>query len=143
MVRKTLSRPVLTDGWLHAAFAIKYLIFAAFGIIGALSSVPAIAEVAGALYEFAWATSIAIVNLMTVVLIFRNIRTGYLREKPVKYEWYLTFLIVGLVATYSIALLTLAFGDSDSRNSVAIISFALLIFPIWRIRYLYRILRGK
>ncbi len=140
-----IQRPVFTDAWLHVAFMFKYLIFAAFGLVGALSSVPAIAAVAGALYEFLWAISIAVVNAATVGLIAYNIKHGYDRTstRAIEWEWYATFLIIGLVLTYSVALITLSLGGSDTRDSLAIISMALLVFPVWRIRFLYRIIRGK
>ena len=138
-----LKKPVLTDRSLDLAFAVKFFIFAGFGLGGALSTVPAIAEVAGALYEFLWTISIFIIGSVTALLTLWNIHTDYFRTRFVKWEWYGTILMTGLIATYALALSTLAVQGFERRFSLSIISFALLVFPVWRIRDLFKRLKGR
>lgn len=142
MLRK-LSRPAVTDRWFDVSFAIKYFIFGVFGVVGFFTSVPAIAEIGGSLYEFLWTFSIAVMGFAAAALVFKNVHGNYSRLRLVQWEWYATILLTGLVLTYSAALLILSIQGYERRFSLSIISLALLVFPVFRIRYLYRFLRGK
>lgn len=136
-----VTAPVLTDKTLDLAFAVKYFIFSVFGAVGAASTVPAISVVGGAVYELFWTISIFLVSLAATALVLYNLFHQPTKWNTIKLEFYTTIGVVFLVGTYSGALITLALQGSDTRYSLAVISLSLLVFPVWRLRQLWKKLK--
>lgn len=134
----TKSIPILVDDSLNKAMSIKYAIFSLFGFAGIYTRIPAISEVSG-----------NTVALITAVVVFLSAGVAAIAawrcERGVKWrklEIYSAEVFVPFAAMYAIALLwlSLVVGD-DQRIGTTVLSMALLIMPIWRIRYLIR--RGR
>lgn len=128
-------KPVLVDETIYRAFAAKYIIYGVFGLAGALTSVPSVTEVAGELYATIWASLMSLLSFVVAWLAWGG--------KHERGELYATICLIGLILVYSISLILLALGGSSGRSALAVIATALLVFPIWRVRFLFRKLRHE
>lgn len=63
--------------------------------------------------------------------------------RMIRLEAYAKIVLVGLIGSYSIALLTLAAGDSPDRGFIAVLSIALLFLPFGRLQVLGSKMRRK
>lgn len=133
----TKSIPILVDDSLNKAMSIKYAIFSLFGFAGIYTRMPAISEVSG-----------DTVALITAVVVFISAALASLAawrcERGVKWrklEIYSAEVFVCFSAVYAMTLLWLSLLGDDQRIGVTALTMALLIMPIWRIRYLIR--RGR
>ena len=134
MSNKTL-KPVLVDETIYHAFTAKYIIYGIFGLAGAITSVPSVTEVAGELYATIWALMVSVLSFVVAWLSW-----GGRHERG---ELYATICLIGLILVYSISLILLALNGSSGRSALAVLATALLVFPVWRVRFLYRKLRHE
>lgn len=134
MNRNTRPTPILVDNSLNIAFAIKYFIYFMFGVSGFVVSVPSITEFAGEVVATLTTAIVGVAALISSVC-------AYLSHKSLKYqkvEFYSTIVLISFVLVYDGSIIALAFAGDDGRINLAIIATALLVMPIWRLRYLYR-----
>ncbi len=130
----TRSIPILVDNSLNRAFAVKYAVFAAFGLSAIFFGVPSIAEL--------WSHTVAnITGFMVFISATTAALAAWNTEKHVRWRKvgiYAGYAFIFSGALYDIALVILAFAGDDRRVSAAIISAALIVMPIWYVRYLIR-----
>ena len=130
----TRSVPILTDNSLNRAFAVKYAIYSLFGLSGLITHIPSIAAVVGEVIATFLAGVVFISSALASVSAWHSVKGG----AWVKRELYATIVLVSFVAVYNITLIYLAAIGSTSRINLAIIASALLVMPIWRIRYILK-----
>lgn len=130
----TRSVPVLTDNSLNRAFAVKYAIYSLFGLSGVITHIPSVAEITGEVVATLLAGIVCIAGALASVSAWHSVKEGVW----VKRELYATIVLVSFVAVYNIALIYLAAIGSVSRVNLAIIASALLVMPIWRIRFILK-----
>ena len=128
------SLPVLTDNSLNVAFAIKYFIYALFGISGVAIAVPSFAEVAGGVAALVLAAIVAVSASIASVAAFMHQKN----TEWMKLEFYSSCVMVIFVGLYSGSLIYLSITGDANRINLAIIATALLVMPIWRLRFLYK-----
>lgn len=132
--RHTQSIPVLVDNSLNRAIAIKYVIYALFGLAGMLTSIPSITELAGE-------ASAAILSAIVMVTSVAASVAAWNSTKNVqweKIEIFSTITMVCFLGVYNFALIYLSLMGDVDRINVAVIALGLLVIPIWRIRYLLK-----
>lgn len=128
------QKPVLVDDSLFKAFSIKYFIYAVFGLSGLLVAVPSIAETAGEFSARAISATIMVLGALSAFAVLRAIdSTGWERV-----EFYSTIGLISFVAMYDVSAIYLAALGSDSRINLAIIASALLVMPLWRVRWILK-----
>lgn len=133
--RPTRQVPVLVDNSLNRAFALKYAIYAAFGVSGLLVGVPSFAAISSQLVAFVLAGVVAISSILASISVWHSVVGGIW----VKRELYATIVMITFVGFYDAALFYLTiFEGSSERTSAAVISLALIVLPIWRIRHILR-----
>lgn len=132
--QSTKPVPVLTDNSLHRAFAAKYVVYCLFGLSGVISHIPSLSIIAGEYVAILLAGIVAVTAALAAVAAWNSSKGG----PWLKRELYATIVLVVFVAVYDIALIALTILGIGDRLNVAIIAFALLIMPSWRIRYLVK-----
>jgi len=128
-------RPVLVDTSLNYAFAIKYLFYAGFGIAGTIFSVPVIANVGGSYYEAGWCFAISVLAVISAVQVWKNARL-YVPIRSMKREIYSTLPMNVLLSFYAIFMTYLSVQGDTGRVSLAVLAYALIVMPTWRVLYL-------
>lgn len=134
MTRSTKSQPILVDTSLNKAFAVKYAVYALFGLSGVVTHIPSLAFIVGEVAATVLAGIVAVSGALASVAAWNSIKLG----KWVKRELYATIVLVVFVAVYDIALIYLAVIGEGNRINLAIIAAALLVMPFWRIRYILK-----
>lgn len=134
MNRHTQPIPVLVDNSLNRAIAIKYAIYALFGLAGVITNVPSIEQLAGQAIATVLA-AIVMVSSVTAGVSAWNCAKNAIWERI---EIFSTIVMVCFIAVYNFALIWLSILGDVGRINVAVIAMALLVIPIWRIRYLVR-----
>lgn len=139
MNRHTRPLPILVDNSMNRAFAVKYALFSLFGAAGFLTDIPAITEMSGqavaSVVGFIVFTSAGITSLAAW-------NSEKFKEWR-KFEIYSTYFFLASVGIYSIDMIWLAFSGSHGRIALAFLSLALLVMPVWRLRYLIRRTRSN
>lgn len=130
----TKSLPVLTDNSLNRAFSVKYAIYSAFGLSGIITHIPSLSLIAGEAVATILAAVVAVAGALASIAAWNFIKGG----KWIKREFYATIFLVSFVGMYDIALIILTFLGEGDRLNLAIIASALLVMPIWRIRYILK-----
>lgn len=122
--------PILVDTSLHVAFAIKYAIYAMFGLLAAVFGAPTLERVAGS----------GVTQVIGAVILIASVASGFstLRSPGSviweKVELYSTITVVSFVSVYcTFAGYLAAVHESDDYLSRAVLAAALLVFPLWRI----------
>lgn len=128
------AKPLLVDNSLNRAFAIKYGIYAVFGFSGMVSHVPSIALVAGQLVATIVGGIIGVAGVWAAASAWNFMKSPRWQRSEV----YATVTLVAFVSVYVATLLYLAAIGEGSRLNLAIIATALLVMPIWRIRYIIK-----
>lgn len=131
-MKHTQSIPILVDNSMNRAFAIKYAIYALFGFAGVLTSIPSITDVAGETVATIVAAVVMTSALICACAAWRTERGRFWQ----KLEIYSTISLISFVLVYNVCLVWLAVTGDMGRVGVAVISTALLVFPVWRCRYL-------
>lgn len=128
------QKPMLVDNSLNRAFSVKHLIFAVFGISGIITSIPSISIVAG---EFIATIISGIITVAAVVAAYFS--WNFLRgPRYQRWELYSTITVVVFVGVYVANLIYLAVIGEGNRINVAVIASALLVFPVWRIKFILK-----
>jgi hypothetical protein len=129
LIKRPPRKPILVDSSLHTAFAIKYAIYAAFGLLGTVYGPPSIALVAGATVAHTVSLIIFVCSIVAMAATLRS------HIKPIwkKVELYSTIGVVSFVSVYFVSAATLAVLGDSSRANLAIIAIALIVLPTWRI----------
>lgn len=135
---RTKPIPILVDNGINRAFAIKYLIYALFGLTGIFTHIPSVVEVAGVLVAQAVAVCVFLSAASASVAAW-NFHRGL---RWLKAEIYSTYFLISFVFIYNIALVYLTLSGDESRLNLAVIATALLVMPIWRVRDLIKKGRG-
>lgn len=130
----TKRRPVLVDNSLNTAFAVKYFIFAAFGLTGMIVHIPALATVAGEAVATFLAGVVALSGFAAAICVLNSYRSA----RWVRSEFYTTVTLVAFTAVYNICLIYLAVIGAGSRINLAVIATALLVMPIWKLYYILK-----
>lgn len=126
--------PMLVDESLNWAFAVKYFIYALFGLAGAISSIPAIALLAGD----AVATTVgSIIALAAAVASFSTLRASHNKVAKML-EFYSTVILVVFIMVYIFALSYLAIQGDHDRIAVAVIASGLVVLPCWKLSWIIR-----
>lgn len=132
--RHTQSIPILVDNSLNKAMAIKYVIFALFGLAGVVSRLPTVAEfIGGALASFT--SAIVCISAAFAAMGAWNSTKGNHWEKV---EIYSAIIFVSFSAIWAMASVWLFVAGAADRITSVPLSLALLVMPIWRIRYLIK-----
>lgn len=131
---RTKQVPVLVDNSLNRAFALKYAIYALFGVSGVVTHIPSLAIVAGEAAATILAGTVAVSGILASIAAWNSIKMGVW----VKRELYATIVLVAFVGVYDIALVILTILGVGDRLNLAIIATALLVMPGWRIRNILR-----
>lgn len=131
---RTKQVPVLVDNSLNRAFALKYAIYALFGVSGVVTHIPSLAIVAGEAAATILAGTVAISGVLASIAAWNSIKKGVW----VKRELYATIVLVAFVGVYDAALVILTILGVGDRINLAIIATALLVMPGWRIRNILR-----
>lgn len=130
----TKPAPVLTDNSLNRAFAIKYAIYAAFGVSGVITHIPSLAIVAGEAAATVLAGVVGLAGVLASISAWNSLRGGVW----VKRELYATITMCAFIAMYDLALVALSIAGVGDRVNLAIIAAALLVMPIWRIVWMLK-----
>lgn len=127
-------KPMLVDESLNWAFAVKYFIYAFFGVAGAIANIPSVSILAGS----AVATTLGvIIGLSAAAAGVSTLRAG--RSKVAEmWEFYSTVTMVAFVTVYISALIYLAIQGDHDRVAVAVIASALIILPCWKLSWIIR-----
>lgn len=131
---RTKQVPVLVDNSLNRAFALKYAIYAAFGVSGVITHIPSLSIFAGEAAASILAGIVAVSGALASVAAWNGVKQGVW----VKRELYATIILVVFVAVYDAALVILTILGIGDRVNLAIIATALLVMPTWKIRHLLR-----
>lgn len=132
--RHTKPIPVLVDNSLNRAIAIKYVIYSLFGLAGVLTTIPSITQLAGEVSAVILAAIVMVTSIAAAVAAWNSARNAQWE----KVEIFTTITMVCFIGVYNFALVYLSLGGDLDRVNVAVISSALLVIPIWRIRYLIK-----
>lgn len=136
MSKPRKSHLVLVDRSLNRAIGIKYVIFAAFGLVGVARGIPAFAATGGTLIETIYAGLILIVCSIAAPIAWNGVHE--------KKELYAGIGVITVILTYVVALIVLAVQGLGSRDSLAVIATALLVLPTWRTFFLFgKVRRGE
>jgi hypothetical protein len=131
--RKQIS-PVLVDQTLNWAFAVKYFIYAIFGLAGAIVSFPGVTALAGSLV----ATTLgAIIALSATVAGFSTLRAGTSKRAEM-WEFYSTVTLVAFILVYISSIVYLATLGDHNRIALAVIASALVVLPCWKLSWIIR-----
>lgn len=104
------------------------------GLVGAINTMPALDLIFDPWIVDIMAGFLVLTALLCLIgVVFRMLRV----------EAYAKVALVGLIGSYSIALLTLAAGDSLGRVFIGVLSIALLFLPFSRLQVLGAKLRRK
>jgi hypothetical protein len=135
----TKSIPILVDNSLNRAFAIKYAVFAGFGLSAVFFGLPSVSEL--------WGGGLAFI---TGIMVFLSAAAAgvaaWYTERGIRWQKagiYCGYGFIFSAGLYAVALMILTFQGDGRRASAAIISLALLVMPIWYIRYLIRRVRNR
>ena len=141
-VRSTIWDPSLLEevprrfrGIYTVVLPIKYALFAAFGIIGALTIVPSVAIATSVDYGDLWTAMVGLTGLICFAgLVFR-------RESLELYA--LIALVIGF-ATYPLSALLLWITTGDlNRAALGVGLWVFLILPMWRVTDIVRTIRKR
>lgn len=132
--RHTQPIPVLVDNSLNRAIAIKYVIYALFGLAGVLTTIPSVTELAGEVSAALLASIVMVSSIGAAVAAWNSTKN----IKWEKIEIFTTITMVCFIGVYNFALIYLSIAGDVDRINVAVIASALLVIPIWRIRYLFK-----
>lgn len=130
----TQPAPVLADNSLNRAFAVKYAIYAAFGVSGVITHIPSLAIIAGEAAATILAGVVALTGVLAAISAWNSIAGGVW----VRRELYATITLCAFIAMYDIALYILSIVGVGDRINLAIIATALLVMPLWRIRWILK-----
>jgi hypothetical protein len=139
MNRHTRPIPILIDNSLNRAFAVKYALFSLFGLAGFLTDIPAITEMSGQAVA-------SVVGFIVFVGAGLSSFAAWNSEKGIdwkKFEIYSTYFFMASVGIYSADMIWLAITGSEGRIALAFLSLALLVMPVWRLRFLIRRTRSN
>ena len=125
---------MLVDNSLNVAFAIKYFIYAAFGASGVFSVIPSVALVGGVTA----ARALGLVVFVLGVAVGTSALKSLSSVKWERREFYGTIALIAFIGMYNASLIYLALHGIGDRVGLAIIATALLVFPIWKLRYILR-----
>lgn len=131
---RTKPIPVLVDNSLNRAFAIKYAIYALFGLTGIFTKIPSVMEVAGGVVAQIVAACVFLSAAVAALGAWRYQRG----LRWMKTEIYATYFMISFVMIYNIALVYLTINGSTDRLNLAVLATALLVMPIWRVRDLIK-----
>ena len=131
-------RPILLDSSYNHALGLKYFIYSAFALAGGITIVPAIQDVAGAVYEVLWCVGVFLTSLFAGIYATKGSHEAFQKRELIS-----GIIAVGFISVYSFSLVILALTGGDRRFALAIISLALLVMPIQRILFLFRKFRNK
>lgn len=136
MTRKPTTRqvPVLVDNSLNRALAIKYAIYAAFGLSGVITHIPSLAIFAGEAAASFLAGVVCVSGILASVASWHSVQQGVW----IRRELYATIVLVVFVGIYDLALIVLTILGIGDRVNLAIIAAALLVMPSWRIRWILK-----
>ncbi|AGY47144.1 holin/anti-holin [Clavibacter phage CN1A] len=126
---------MLVDTSLNYAFAIKYLVYAIFGVVGTIFSVPVIANVGGTYYESIWCFSITILAVLSAYRVWKNAKLA-VSVRDMKKEIWLTLPMNILLSLYGIFMTVLVLNGDLTRLSLAVLAYALVVMPTWRVVFL-------
>lgn len=131
---KIPRKPILVDESMNIAFAVKYAIYALFGFAGIFFAVPSIAEVAGGPAARVISALVFLLSTVACVSTYRSLNSS----RWERVEFYSTIGLISFVAVYDAAAIWLTILGSTGRLNLAIIASALLVFPGWRVYYIYK-----
>jgi glucan phosphoethanolaminetransferase (alkaline phosphatase superfamily) len=129
--------PVLVDSRLNTAFMIKYIIYAVFGLLGAISGTPTVEAVAGLTVARTVAAFICVGAIVAAVAVKYSIKSRVWK----RIELYATWVVISFVSVYFISAVILAFQGDRGRVSAGMLALGLIVLPIWRIGWLIKELR--
>ena len=134
MSRHTRSIPILVDSSLNRAIGIKYVIYAVFGLTGIFTHIPSVAELTGAGVATVMAVLVMVFATSAAIGAFKSIQS----ERWERVELHSTIALISFVSVYNFSLIYLAITGSEGRVNLAVLATALLVMPIWRVRYIIR-----
>lgn len=131
---KTRPIPMLVDNGLNRAFAIKYAIYALFGLTGIFTRIPSVSEVSGeAVAQVVAACVFASAAIASVSA--WNFQRGLRWWKA---ELYSTYFMISFILVYNVTLVYLTLSGDAQRMNLAVLALAFLVMPIWRVRDLIK-----
>lgn len=131
--RKQIN-PVLVDETLNWAFAVKYFIYAFFGLAGALSSIPSVAALAGSLV----ASTLGIIIALSATVAGISTLHATRSKRAEMWEFYSTVTLVAFIMVFISSIVYLAFQGSHQGMSLAVIASALIVLPCWKLSWTIR-----
>lgn len=134
MNRHTRAIPILVDNGLNRAIAIKYAIFSLFGLTGIITAIPSITELSTA-FVAQIVSAVVFLSAGVACVAAWNSAKG---DRWERVEIFSGITFISFATIYAFALIYLALMGDDNRVNAAVLTTALLVIPVWRVRYLIR-----
>ncbi len=130
--------PVVVDSRLNTAFMIKYIVYAVFGFLGAITGTPTVAQVAGMPVARTVAAFICVGSVLAAVAVKKSIVSRTWK----RVELFATWIVVSFVSVYFVSATILAIQGDNQRVSSGMLALGLIVLPLWRIGWLIKELRN-